>query len=431
MNDNNKKPKMAIALMLCIMALIILSIVVFALVYTMVKNKNIQLGSGERQVIQTPTPSPTINSELNAEKTTVIVLSVSGKTLTVREFDGKSFELSTDSKTELKDNYGKPMAFVDIFEGMIVDIAYSDNLILSLSQNARSWELKHVVGVNVNKDKKSLAYQNASYRYDDLVEGIEGISPKDVVSLYGHNDRVLYVRVDNISSLDKIETLSGHITVVSSVKDFEFFVDNRPVSYKEPIELNYGRHTFKAKKEGYLDWELTLNFTYDEFRLSVDLMKVPDEDSAEMPSEKPDKTEEEQKPKKVLVELCIASNLKAVKGLCDKDVHRGLTIVEVDEGKVIGNCNVHVALTLDKTTKQKLSKYCPEDSIQHVIGVISQTNPYDIADYYFTKEFVNGPVCDVHTAQGTVTPTPEPTPTPPPTPTPTPEPSGTPRPILP
>ncbi len=100
--------------------------------------------------------------------------------------------------------------------------------------------------------------------------------------------------------------------------------------------------------------------------------------------------------------ICRASGKLAIKGLCDKDPHRGVVsdvFMAGTEPKT--TCDIHVSLVIDSSTGQKFSPSCPDVYRKEVIGILSETNPYDIADYYFSKSFIDGPECSVHTGGGT------------------------------
>ncbi len=99
----------------------------------------------------------------------------------------------------------------------------------------------------------------------------------------------------------------------------------------------------------------------------------------------------------ITASTCKASGKRVIKGLCDKDIHRGFTTeIFIAGTEPKETCDVHVALTLDSSTGEKFGPNCPEVYKKEVIGIISATNPYDIADYYFKQSFIDGPTCRIH-----------------------------------
>ena len=212
------KSQFALFYIITLMAGVIICIVIFAVVYSaMRQNRGDSTGGGR------PTPSPTPHASENAVSEMkqfvgiITHINPSGSELRLTDIDdGEQYRLAADAATSFQNKYAREMIFAELRVGDIVSAAFNirTNVLSHANIDATAWD-KKTSGVVVDPDQNTVTIGNERYFYDDRLIAlhndtpinIAGIRPMDTVTMRGYRDRLWFIELNRSHGV--IEFING------------------------------------------------------------------------------------------------------------------------------------------------------------------------------------------------------------------------------
>lgn len=248
-----QKSQFAIFFITTVFVGVIICVIVFAVVFSsIIGNRN----DDPSALLPSPKASASEKApeSISGKSVIAIITKIQSSNKTISLYDleeNKSYSVTVDGTTALKDKYGNSMVLAEYKEGEIVDAVFgdTDNLLKSMQSSTQSWKL--VSNAKVDTAAKTISISNATYKYtNDIITVYNGesfdlstLTPIDVVTVKGYKDTAWYVSLDKSHGVLKVEErpdiISGTIEIDTTI--FE--------SLDEPKEINVteGSHHIVVK----------------------------------------------------------------------------------------------------------------------------------------------------------------------------------------
>ncbi len=300
------KSQFALFYIITLITGVIICITVFAIVFSNISNKR---NSVDNQPADFPknTEQPIVENESETIKNISVITSIEPSNNKVRLTDvetNKSYTLSAEGSTEMRDKYGKDIAFSEFNIGDIVEATFKTKAStlesLNISSSGLSWEYRSTKGVVVNPEQNKIAIGNNIYTYDENLicvfknsnYDITKVGAIDIVTVKGYKDKALFVDInkghgyinikDNpqikdatveidtntfttLSQANSIEVLEGTHKVVVKGINIEPFIKEITINELETIYIDLNDIQFKSGvvnvKSNVTDYKIQINNT--------------------------------------------------------------------------------------------------------------------------------------------------------------------------